>query len=189
LWPKEKSCDDEKNFYCPQAWTLTPTDVPRCCWINVLMTLDASNDVRAGQILPYFMAMSKAMAYTCVGDAYVLSDELRFLSMRRAPGQIRDSVWTTGELKIIQSLGQVKRLFWAKVDGAGNVIEYEDVTTTILNDHTIGARSISEAEQLFPVEKFRNETSLMLQNDTSLLQKRDSCGSRAEWEYGYDWFG
>lgn len=104
MWPQDKtrSQDFEANFYCLNAWA------PSTCWANSLMpgSLTAAENVDRREeegTRPFFQQMSLAMALTCSGEVFVMTEHPDDLYYQPRPPQV-ESIWLTHELPALQRL-------------------------------------------------------------------------------------
>jgi hypothetical protein len=133
--------------------------------------------------------MSEAFARQCKGDAYILSNQDSYLSLRRAAGAATDSLWTTAELKVLQQYKLVTRLLWVKVSDDGKMYgPTQDVTDAILKNTNIPTLA-ENSPVTAPFGEVVDPRVLSFGNFTSNLNKRDACAGTAQREYGYDYFG
>ncbi|KAH7382373.1 hypothetical protein DE146DRAFT_668618 [Phaeosphaeria sp. MPI-PUGE-AT-0046c] len=105
MWPQDDTRDQdfEANFYCLDAWEPKPK-----CWLNSLMpgSLTAASNINRREeegTRPFFQQMSLAMALTCSGEVFVMTEHPDDLYYQPPHPQV-ESIWLTHELPALQRL-------------------------------------------------------------------------------------
>lgn len=159
-----------------------------------------SREQRIANAMLYFQQMSQAMAMTCSGNVYILSEDTSTIP-NQIPGE-RPSIWLTHELPTLQELyaqGTVKKLI--AITGTVNAWTGSEDVTRYLRPSKRSAppppteltKKVAKAIMEKRAELIRSGYSLTNFTeeyaDHHKLQKR-ICGGAAKWEDpNMDYFG
>jgi hypothetical protein len=107
IWEWDKNSCRNTNYYCL---------FDKCCWLFPLKG-EGSEDDQKFRVLQYFQAMSKALANTCRGKVYIMTDSLKSVPTSPYPQPVGDqevldwqgkpanpSIWLTHELPMLREL-------------------------------------------------------------------------------------
>jgi hypothetical protein len=202
MWPQDttKSCLTDGpgsgfDYYCLNAWE------PTCCWLNGIFRHAKENTKEAREPLtrPYFQHMSEAMAATCSGTVYILSDTVTDL-MYQPAGQ-PTSIWLSHELPMLRQRYKRKLIKDLWSIPTFTYIAEADVDRKYWIDETkvlqgLNARDIEVDE--FLARRFKEEKERL--RNPQLVQEADASQLDARWStcsadnaaregYGQDYFG
>lgn len=134
MWPYNKEACTEENYYCLYE---------QCCWLHPILGTGTPEEQQANR-LTYFIAMSEAIANTCRGDVFLMTDDVNRVPTSQYPYPIGDqvlfnydgkpanpSIWLRDELPMLRSLkehGKLNDFYAISVDGSTR-IQHTNVLT------------------------------------------------------------
>ncbi|OAL43396.1 hypothetical protein IQ07DRAFT_593172 [Pyrenochaeta sp. DS3sAY3a] len=189
LWPSESeiidgrnvaNCFFEQNYYCLDYAT------PKCCWLNGIL---GPNDLHwQDNGMAYFRAMSRAMAMSCRGTIYILTDNPYDVMKPLPEYATTPSIWIYDEVDEMRalyaqgSITDVKAIIYTPFMINPSVM---DVTDIVFGNGRKVKRSVDDDLQmkiaLSMQKKFAAQTAEMIMSGEIEMPTLDGIQKRTPW--------